>query len=97
MASFPGQRPSIQCNSVYIAVLQPSLSLLFLFDLPRQRVHVHATAAQNVNTVMTFEHCAVRPRPKAVALLRFQGVQQVFTWQALKLSELDLVQRFIPV
>src|ERR1035438_7070131 len=47
--------------------------------------------------MMAFEHRAVRPHPKAVALPRFQGVQQFFTWQALELSELDVVQRFIPV
>src|ERR1035441_2985663 len=51
MASFPVQFPSIQCNSVYIGVLQPALSLLFLFDLSGQRVHIHATAAKNVNEI----------------------------------------------
>src|ERR1035441_5667826 len=48
MASFTGQRPPIQGNPVYIGILQPSLGLLFLFDLPRQRVHIHATAAQKI-------------------------------------------------
>src|ERR1019366_3742722 len=47
--------------------------------------------------MMAFEHRAVRPHPQAVALPRLQGAQQFFTWQALELSELDLVQGFIPV
>jgi hypothetical protein len=47
--------------------------------------------------MMAFEHRAIRPNPKAVALPRLQGSDQVFGSHALELSEFDPVQRFVGV
>jgi hypothetical protein len=70
---------------------------LLLFDLAGQSIDIDPASAENVNTMVPFEHRAIRPHPQTVAMPRFEGSHQFFTLQTLELREFDLIQRFIPV